>query len=302
MASVCDLKIGFHVAMHAMGSYHKLTYTNSREAFLSWYAKGIRVFEVDLAEAEDGQFVCIAHHVTYKDLKRVGISEIPEHITSEWFLRQKLFPNMSKGLTPLSLEDLVDLLKQYDDVVLMLDLFGQFEERILENFSRRLNHFVGEDTSVMDRLLIETYNEEMTAVISKRIPRAHIIYGIDDLATGAGNAAFSIERMKEMGIEFVSFPWHYTVKYPGRLKELVENGLTVFSRTLDNLKEDTLRNAGVRVLLIDRYYERTRGLAYTQIYIYTRTHYVWSLVYSTCKRKLLDYFHGMKNRTGGKEE
>ncbi len=202
MANVCDLKNSFHVAMHAMGSYHKLTYTNSREAFLSWYAKGLRIFEVDLAETEDKKFVCIAHRMAYKDLKRVGISAIPNHLTAEWFLRQKLFPHMSKGLTPLSLEDLIDLLKQYQDVILMLDLFGQFERHAIERFSHCLKGFAGEDTSIIDRLLIETYNEEMTAAILKLIPGAHIIYGIDD-AAGENNAVVSVRRMKEMGIEFV---------------------------------------------------------------------------------------------------
>jgi len=291
--NVHDLKSDFHIAMHAMGSYHKLRYTNSREAFLSWYAKGIRVFEVDLAEAEDGQFVCITHHMAYRDLKRVGISVVPDHLTSEWFLHQKLFPYMRNGLTPLSLKDLIDLLKQYVDVILMLDLFGQFESRILENFSRCLNHFVEGDTSVINRLLIETYNEEMTAVFLKQIPGVHIIYGIDDLAAGVGNAAVSIGRMKEIGIEFVSFPWHYTVKYPGRLKELVENGLTVFSKTMDNRKEDTLRNAGVRVLLLDRYYETTKGLAYIYIYIQGRI-MAGILFVQHVFAKLLDCFHGVK--------
>lgn len=293
MTSVNDLKNNFHMAMHAMGSYHKLTYTNSREAFLYWYERGMRIFEVDLAETADKQFVCIAHHVAYKDLKRVGISDIPanpDNMTAQWFLSQRLFPYLSGGLAPLSLENLIDLLKRYDDLILMLDLFGQFERRTIENFSQWIRHLAGEDISVISRLLIETYSKEMTTIISEQVPSVHIIYGIDD-AAGEDNR-ISVKQIKEMGIEFVSFPWHYFVKYPGKLNELTDNGLTVFSRTIDNLRADTLKRAGVNVILLDTHYATTKARIY-----YTRAAISGVLFLQLARAKLMDFFHSMKKKS-----
>lgn len=273
--------------MHGMGSYHKLTAPNSREAFLYWYERGMRIFEVDLAETADKQFVCLSHHMAHKDLKRVGISDVPERpedLTARWFLSQKLFPYMSGELTPLSLEGLIDLLKQYDDVILMLDLFGQFERHTIENFSQWIRRLAGGDTSVMDRLLIETYNKEMTAIVSEQIPDVHVIFGIDDGA-GEGNR-ISVKQIKEMGVEFVSFPWNYRLKYPGKLKELKESGLTVLSKTIDNLREDALRRAGVNVILLRIHYGRVKG----NVYMYLRAHYFWGILCAKCRYRAKAFF------------
>ena len=279
MITIYDLKDSFHYAMHGMGEYRGFCHTNSKEAFSFWYQRGIRIFEVDVAETDDREFVCIAHHLDYKTLKRLGIKDIPDSPNSAWFLRQKLLPRLTGGLTPLSLRNLTELLREHGDLILMMDLFGQFSEGTMARFACRMNELTADDLQLRKRVLVEVYNKDMLDEVRGNCSDIHIIYGIDggdrrcDYTVSAG-------QLREWGIEFVSFPWHYRTKYPGRLQELTNSGMTVFSRTIDNLREKALRSAGVNVMLIDTYYRSIKRR------IYTRMRFVCDLIYSACKRKV----------------
>lgn len=146
---------------------------------------------------------------------------------------------------------------------------------------------------MINRLLIETYSVEMTAVILEQVPGAHIIYGIDDLA-GEGNS-ISAKQIAEVGAAFVSFPWRYRLKDPERLRELTQSGLTVLSRTMDNLKEDVLREAGVSIILLDIYYNAPKKSIPSYIYM-RRISHIWLLVCSACKREVKRFLSRHKNR------
>lgn len=90
--TVNDLYTGFHIGMHACGEMHGRRGTNCKEAFYAWYEKGVRFFEVDIAATVDGEFVAIAHGLTPKFLNKYQITDCKEENTSDWFLKQKLFP------------------------------------------------------------------------------------------------------------------------------------------------------------------------------------------------------------------
>ena len=54
----------YKLVAHALGAVDEVPYTNSLEAFLENYKKGLRVFEVDLIRGADG--ILVARHDWYK--------------------------------------------------------------------------------------------------------------------------------------------------------------------------------------------------------------------------------------------
>ena len=124
--TVFDLKNGFQYAMHGNGAYKGLRQTNTLDALLYWYNKGVRVFEIDMARTDDNQYVAVAHDMKDKSLRRLEIFNPPKYRTAEWFMQQKLFSVSTKGLKPLSLQSIVNILKEHQDMIIMLDLFGMF--------------------------------------------------------------------------------------------------------------------------------------------------------------------------------
>ena len=257
--TVDHLRHSFHWAMHAMGAIHGFRYTNSREAFDLWYGRGARIFEVDLAETADKKFVCFAHHLRTRDLLRVEILEKPLAYSAAWFLDQKLFRLTTPGLTPLSLVDLTDLLREKPDLLFMLDLFGQFAPSSVPDLAAELSALIGEETSLWDRFLIETYSRRMTRQLQDAAPKARIIYGIDDSKNEYLEPCVTPQEILDMGVEFVSIPWAYRKKHPGVLESMAEAGLCVFSRVISDLNERSMRKSGVQVLLVDFYYNSSEN-------------------------------------------
>lgn len=122
--------------MHAMGAINNVTYTNSREAFEFHYSEGNVVFEVDLALTSDSQIV--AHHGKWGN----SYTE---------FLARRVRGKYS----PLSLDDLLDLLARHKDVVMITDT--------KDNLSAILPQVIAaarrKDPMLVKRLIPQIYQE-----------------------------------------------------------------------------------------------------------------------------------------------
>lgn len=138
-----SLKGQYNYCMHGLGAIGGLRQTNTLEAFNRWYKRGVRVFEFDIARTEDDRYVAVAHTVDEKSMFRMEITEKPQEYTYDWYMGQKLFPKSTKGLTPLSLESIIQLLVKHNDCVFMLDLFGMFTEDKTKHFLNAIDTVVG---------------------------------------------------------------------------------------------------------------------------------------------------------------
>jgi glycerophosphoryl diester phosphodiesterase len=99
---------------HAMGSTKDgTTMTNSREAFETSYAKGFRIFEVDLLRLSDGTVIA-AHDGTEMDYGLTGNFKELTAADIEGAKWDGRYPMMTS-------QDLVKLLREYDDAYLILD-------------------------------------------------------------------------------------------------------------------------------------------------------------------------------------
>ncbi len=146
------------VIAHALGAVDGRTYLNSKESFLENYEKGYRLFEVDLTKTSDGVWVC--RH-SWNDSMGQWEGEEKQVLSLEDFLSSPLYGKY----TPMTFQDLLELLKEYPDVYVLLDS-KQYSvrnyQRTLEDYSEYVE-IAGDANAeeVLSRLIPEIYNEAM---------------------------------------------------------------------------------------------------------------------------------------------
>ena len=128
-----------HIA-HAGGASGDMPYTNSPEALNENYEQGVRVFELDFVEVENGEIV-IAHD--FDDLDAVPDSEAAFLATTPWHKRSRM-----------SFAGLIEWMKDRPDARIVTDTkFAGGPKRIIEAFSA---HFSPDELS--DRLIVQLYS------------------------------------------------------------------------------------------------------------------------------------------------
>ena len=112
---------GVHIA-HALGGIGGQVYTNSREALERSWERGFRWFEADVALTADGVPVCI--HEGFEGW--LGLPRAVTRMSSQEFLGSRL----AGTYTPLSLVDLLELLRSRRKAFLVLDTAGHSAESL----------------------------------------------------------------------------------------------------------------------------------------------------------------------------
>lgn len=164
-----DLWGGATTIGHSFGEIDGDTYTGSLEAFLENYQKGQRVFEVDFSLTSDEKMV-LCHDWDMKIQMGVSSVNIP---TQEEFLS---IPILNK-YTPLSLEDLYDLMKEYPDIWIVTDTKDLSPETIEKQFTIIRNTALDMNMpEMLDRLVVQLYAEEMYQVVKNVYPFKSYIF------------------------------------------------------------------------------------------------------------------------------
>ena len=143
---------------HALGGIGDKTYLNSRESFLASYQMGCRLFEVDLTKTSDGVWVC--RHSWNQPLGQWD-GDKKQVLSSEEFLSRPLYGKY----TPMTLEDLLILLKDYPDAFVMLDS----KQYSVRNYQRTIEDYadyleIAQNAGVSEvagQLIPEIYNQVM---------------------------------------------------------------------------------------------------------------------------------------------
>lgn len=157
----------YNIIIHALGGLDGFTYLNSRESFINYYDKGCRLFEVDLTKTSDGVWVC--RHNWKKSMGQWETEET-KILSSEEFLSASIYGKY----TPMTLEDLLELLNEYPDAFVMIDS-KQYSvrnyQRTLEDYSqyREIAIKAGIENT-LGQIIPEIYNSAMysgTALLYK---------------------------------------------------------------------------------------------------------------------------------------
>ncbi len=136
---------------HGMFGIDGITYTNSKEAFIEGYKKGLRVFEIDLELTSDEKLVLSHDWDNYVFIP-----------SSKEFLNEKI----KNKYTTLSIEDILLLLKIYPDVWFITDSKYIEKELIIKEFKYLVNsaqklNLVKE----LERFIIQLYYQDMYSII-----------------------------------------------------------------------------------------------------------------------------------------
>lgn len=256
------LKNKFTYCMRAMGNIKGMSDTNALESFHYWYDRGMRIFEVDIDLAADDVYV-LCHELTEKTMKKFGLSNIPEKITSIWFVNQKIYKKETGGLTPLTVAKLLDIAEEHPDVFFMIDpRIYSYEGTV--KFLTFLTEATANRKEIRERLFFETYNSEMIRATREFKGVAIYQYCIgDDLPLFIEEAGLDIWDMRDKGIEeimtylrkneiyVVSYPWKVAVEHLQDLKKLTESpDFIVFSKTRNDVILNMVKKTGVNVNIL----------------------------------------------------
>lgn len=269
MKTVFELRNSFEYAMHGNGAYKGLRQTNTLDAMQYWHQKGVHIFEIDMACTADGRYVAVAHYMNSKDLGRLELFDLPEKCTQNWFMNQKLFSISTKGLSPLSLEGIIEQLIIHDDMIVMIDLFGMFTEEEAMQFTQAVAVCIGTRSDLWQRILLEAYNKEMADGIQSISEEANVIACVRYEENEHDEATVMPKELLDRDICFISYPWHYVKEHQGEIEDFIHNGITVFSRTKDNTNATDLRSIGVNVNIIAQRYDGWKIIYQYPLYMLT---------------------------------
>ncbi len=149
---------------HAMGGIDNITITNSLEAFLENYEKGFRVFEVDLQYTIDGKLVAVHDFGNpYKNRLYYKYDESLQkgYVTYEEFKNNVVFG----GYTPLDFADIINLMKEYEDIYIITDTKYTEESNIIRQFNDMIEIAKEIDERTLNRLIPQLYTYEMYDIV-----------------------------------------------------------------------------------------------------------------------------------------
>jgi len=146
------------VVAHALGTTGEEPY-NSLEGFEYSLSKGHKVFECDFALTSDDELV-LCH--SFDESGQEGIDD--DHIpTKEQFMNTPL----EGKYTPLSLDDMLRLLKEHEDIYLVTDFKSDDSTESLRQAGIFTDAVKAIDKNLFDRIIIQFYQEEELAGFKK---------------------------------------------------------------------------------------------------------------------------------------
>ena len=191
-----------YMISHAMGGIDGIDYSNCLEAFLENYAEGHRIFEVDFEITSDGQMVLL-----HNWKRKMFSAHTPgKKTTYAQFMAAKIYDKY----TPLDIDDLLKLMRDYPDVTIITDSKYTDQSTIKKQFTTLVGKAkaLGLE-SVLDRMVVEIYNKKMlTTVKGVHKFNAYIftLYKLYSKAPSASQLKSICEFCKKNGVYTVAMP------------------------------------------------------------------------------------------------
>ena len=162
---------------HAMGGIHGQAYTNTYEAFVANYEKGLRIFEVDLLLSKDDDLIA-RHEWGESFTKLMGQQDElePDHqgavLTSAEFKAAKIMGQYE----PLTWDEILDLMEFYPDVYIITDTKQIKPEEIDQIFGAIVDSAKAKDPALLERIVPQIYNQPMWEQLQGIHPFESIIF------------------------------------------------------------------------------------------------------------------------------
>ena len=215
------------IITHALGRIDQYAYTNSKEAFVTNYKRGARVFEVDLLLTDDGRLVCAHDWNSFS--KMVGGDNVAR--TFEEFMQTKIYGRY----TPLSFRDLALMLKRCPDVFLVTDTKDYRSIRVRRAFAALVADATSVDDTILERIIPQLYDPAMLETIEKIHPFKEYLFTRYRRGTWEYRIIGLIEKRPE--IKCVAFPTRkISSSFCERLKAKHVRSYTHTVNSIDDVK------------------------------------------------------------------
>jgi glycerophosphoryl diester phosphodiesterase len=193
------------IIAHAGGNVEGHSYTNTLEALNSSYDRGFRLFELDIIQTSDGEFVA-AHDWSYWR-KITGYSaDIPP--THKQFLASPVLGH----LTPLDMGRINDWFQQHPDAVLVTDKIND-----PVTFASR---FIDKNRLMMELFSLDALNAGIAAGIRSAMPSDNLVMSLGDNA---------VEKLMSLGVKDISISRRRINTQGKLLSELQQAGIRAYA-------------------------------------------------------------------------
>lgn len=214
---------------HALGGVNGKTYSNSLEAFEYNYLHGQRVFEVDLTLTSDGDLV--AKHDWSKSVGDMLQQDIPSDkvdkpLTLNEFKNMKIY----REYTPLTFEDIIGLMKKYNDAYIITDTKDMQDDIVKKQFKNIVNTANKVDPKILDRIIPQIYNEDMLKGIKAVYNFKSIIYTLYQTRSSDDEV---VKFATENGIRVVTMgEYRYSKEFEDKLSK---NNIYTYIHTINDV-------------------------------------------------------------------
>ncbi len=218
-----------HYVAHALGSLDNIDGTNCLEAFEKNYELGQRVFEADILCTADGQLM-LRHDWTsgsYGNAKENYESYEINNLARDWNDISE-----STEYTLLKFDNLLSLMEKYPDIYIVTDIKDNNSAAIENTFNEIVELSKNHEEGILNRLVVQVYNEPMFYQVMNIYPFKSIIYTL--YQTDAKDADI-IDFVKETGISAVTC--NESRLSDGLTAELYRIGCPVYLHTIDDIKK-----------------------------------------------------------------
>jgi glycerophosphoryl diester phosphodiesterase len=162
---------------HAMGGISDHAYTNSYEAFVANYEKGLRIFEADFLLSQDDDL--IARHEWGKSFTKLmgqldGLK--PERYGAMFTSKEFKSAKIMGRYEPLNWNDILDLMEKYPDIYLVTDTKQIKPEQFDRIFAKIVDGAMQRDPKILKRIVPQIYNHPMWDQLEAIYPFESVIF------------------------------------------------------------------------------------------------------------------------------
>ncbi|MCF4102112.1 sulfatase-like hydrolase/transferase [Gillisia sp. M10.2A] len=198
----CDYKVDtLRYIAHAGGEIKGYTYTNSKEALDHSYAKGFRLFELDINKSSDGSFVAVHDWKHWADITN-NVTDVA--ISKNDFLSHKIYGEF----TPLDMERINKWFAIHKDAILVTDK--------INDPVKFANEFTDPSRLMMELFDMKAVKEGIGQNIRSSMPSQNVIQKMRES---------DIESLRKIGVKNVAISRRFIADNRSLLKLLKENDI-----------------------------------------------------------------------------
>lgn len=230
---------------HGMGGIESdKRVTNCLEAFQHNYERGFRVFEVDLVSTSDGELVARHDWEAYLYDFLGQPTDNPYRIMT---LSEFESTPIHGKYTPLTIDDIMVILKAYPDVYIMTDTKSG-DARDIAVAMGQIVEAMGQDTMLADRIIVQIYNEAGLWAVRGAFDCKNIVYTVYQLKPEEIPPAIEYCAANDIGV--ITYPDSWAT--PEFNASVTDRGVLGAVYTVnESLRAQELWDTGVQLVYTD---------------------------------------------------